>query len=174
MYPHDTIARWDSPGHNEQHPKCKDDLEPVKATKQSKHGKRVDWIVKTALDSFATIKKEHPEWKLPNVDVVVRMTGTTADGNVQQDLRDSDAPTFDRKAEQDDDSLWYQQAESRLAHTITRRAIKKLKLMQHPSTRITHANHRQYPDKEVGDLLTDSKTEEAPVSPYLKPGVDWI
>jgi hypothetical protein len=162
-------------------------LEFEKPYKRSRFGKRAEWISKTVTESFENIKKDLPQWKVPKIDVVVRLTGVDEDFEVEDALdydsedeceqgedaeekteggkeneEDGNDDDDNEEAEDDlesevDESAYYEQLEARMTHEVPREEIKRLKRKHHPSKTVGIADWEC--GRPVGTYFTDSENE---------------
>jgi hypothetical protein len=103
IYPHKTIS-------NPERPPYTDEPSFIRPHRCYTHGKRVVWLHQAALDLLQSVKDHDvPQWKIPDVEVVVRRTGRAdADDDVQEEWVDediSDEEYYDME-ELTDNSVW--------------------------------------------------------------------
>ena len=156
FYPYPTIAdREPEISRNEG-------LEFIKPRRRSKFGKRAEWIFKSATESFECVKKGSPLWKIPKIEVVVRMTGKDLDFETYWDLYGDESEDEDEDEDEledeDDDSIYLQQLEARMSHEVSRDQIKELKHTHHPG-RVVNVRQAKRLNKPVGSYFTDSERE---------------
>jgi hypothetical protein len=160
-------------------------LEFKKPYKRSRFGRRAEWIFKSVTESFESVKKDIPQWKIPKIDVVVRLTGADEDFEVEVDSdynsEDEDHDEEDDKDEENADgekeheeneeeegdedelepevgeSVYYEQLESRMTHEVPQEEIKRLKRKHHPSKTVGLADCEC--GRPVGTYFTDSENE---------------
>ncbi|KAH6703180.1 hypothetical protein BKA61DRAFT_619063 [Leptodontidium sp. MPI-SDFR-AT-0119] len=64
------------------------DLGFVKPQIGSKYGKRADWVMTAASTALEALKDDHPQWKVPELEVLVRQTGDEIDDDVEEQWTD--------------------------------------------------------------------------------------
>ncbi|KUJ17298.1 uncharacterized protein LY89DRAFT_733158 [Mollisia scopiformis] len=148
MYPYDETGEWENtPGYSPF-------PEFVNVTQRSKYGRRAEWILKSARESFEAVKRSDiPKWTIPQLDTVLR---TIEDNDLAGNLEDSSDPNSDPEDEENDDSRWYQQAARLLVHDVPRTNIKQLKKVHHPSEFKTRESKPSSSLEYVGDSETEA------------------
>jgi hypothetical protein len=111
----------------------------IKPHRGSYHGKRADWLHQAALDSLQAAKDHDvPQWKIPEIEVVVRRTGNDEIyDTVMEEWADEDMSEMEGDIEKfKDDSVWYEQATKVLAQTVSPAEVKRLKSKFLPSRQV--------------------------------------
>lgn len=104
---------------------------------RSKHGKRGQWLIDFALESFKDAKERTErisQWKIPKIKVVLRRRWRSIDGfdqmhNAQDGLDFNVEPDGDLD---EDDSLWYKKAATRMVHAVPENEIRFIVQRHHP------------------------------------------
>lgn len=131
----------------------------VRVKQPSKHGGRAEWVLNYVREAFHAAKNDLPQWTIPQLDVLHRFAELLNDFELE--LADDQYNTeSDAEEEEYDDSGWYREAGARMIHNVSRNEIRRLKIMHHPSLKITHFNRHFHDGKESGQYLTDSETED--------------
>ncbi|KUJ13227.1 uncharacterized protein LY89DRAFT_737205 [Mollisia scopiformis] len=131
---------------------------PLKHQQGTLFGKRASWLQEHAERTLQKVKADElPNWSIPRVEVVFRRTGKKdIDSVVEADRKDD---TEDEVHEEEDDSLWYAHAKSKLTHAVTKRELSLLKQKHHAGRRVRYPE--RHPGKSFGDWIEDSETEGA-------------
>jgi hypothetical protein len=139
----------------------------VKPQRGTKHGKRADWIYKSALASLVAAKRdEKSEWRLPEIEVAVWTTGDEdSEHYVEEEWTEEEVEDDEVEDDSDYDSTWYQQAATRMTHTVPSETIRVLKRDHHPSQTIDFGFNLDLESPEssngstFGTYVTDSEAE---------------
>jgi hypothetical protein len=134
----------------------------VKPQRGTKHGKRADWIYKSALESLVAAKRdEMPGWRLPEIEVAIWTTGDEASVHyVKEEWTEEEVEDDEDENDSDDDSTWYQQATTRMIHTVPNETIRALKREYHPSRkRGLNLDFVLGNGNTFGTYVTDSEAE---------------
>jgi hypothetical protein len=157
IYPHKTIS-------NLERPLYTDEPSFIRPHRCYTHAKRAVWLQQAALDLLQSVKDHDvPQWKIPDVEVVVRRTGREdADDDIQEEWVDediSDEEYYDME-ELTDDSVWYEQAAKVLAKNVPHAELKRLKRKFHRSRLVRYNDPQDLKgEREPGTYYTDSEME---------------
>lgn len=176
FYPFEEIRTVDFP--TNQAGLLPSNLEFVKPQRGTRHGKRAGWVLSLVKSSLEAAKTDDlADWKIPLVEVVVRMTGESCDGDVHEEYTDretTDGNDYDEEEQQEKDEIesnWRNQAVARMRHTVQPEQLRRWKRKYLPSKKVYRIDAMMQ-RRTTGKYHTDSETEQGNFSDPLD-SYDW-